>query len=154
VTHTDLVTVLALAIESKLIDAKQSLGLADVLFGEQEMIPLSPTVVIMPGRKQRILVGGQQNPTNPISGGRTQNELIVYLDVHSMKVGDERTERLAIDQIAENIERELHKDTSMGGIIIHGFVTEWDPGVTSKQNGEFRTVRMTFVGQTRTMLGS
>lgn len=82
------------------------------------------------------------------------NFLTVFIDVHTIKVNDEATERLALDQLSETVEKELHEDTTMGGIIIHGFVHEWNPGETHIQGGEFRTVRLTYVGQTLLYLSS
>jgi hypothetical protein len=82
------------------------------------------------------------------------NFMTIFIDIHSMKVGDEETERLALDQLAESAEAALHADVTMGGIIIHGFVHEWNPGETHNQGGEFRTVRLTYIGETKTYLSS
>ncbi len=147
-THTDLVSVLAMAIRDKLVANQQTIGLKDVLFGQQLMIPLSPSAVVTPGPKRKDLVGVSA------PGGRTQNTLTVFIEVHSMKIGNEATERLALDQLSETIEDKLNEETTMGGIIIHGYITDWNPGVSTMENGQFRTVRMTYTGQTRTYLSS
>jgi hypothetical protein len=146
VTHTPLTTVLAKAIQEELDNAKQSLGVVDVLFGNQNMIPHSPTIVVMSGRKRRELVG----VASP--GGRVENILTVLIDIHSSKVGSEADERLALEQLAELVEIEIHKDVTVGGRIIHGFVQDWDPGEAFIGDSMFRTVRLTFVGITRTYL--
>lgn len=147
--HTEFSSVLAQAIQAKLTTNKQSLGLADILFGNQQQIPRSPTVVVNPGLKRRELRGVAA------PGGRTFNTMIVYVDVHLSKVGDEATERLASHQLAEAIEKVLHADTTMGGIIIHGFVTDSSPGDSFFQlGGEFRTVRLTYVGTSETYLSA
>lgn len=134
-----------MAIKNKLIASELAV---DVLYGRQEQIPRSPTFVVTPGPKRRDLAGVSA------PGGRTMNFLTVFIDVHTSKVGDEETERLAVDQLAEAAEVVLHSDVTMGGIIIHGFVNEWNPGETHNQGGEFRSVRMTYVGITKTYLSS
>lgn len=144
--HTAYTSVLAKAIFDKLVANKIALGLADVFYGDHNDIPRSPTAVVVPGRKIRNLVG-VQGPA-----GRTENELYVYIDIHDSKVSDETTQRLILDRLAETVEVKLHEDTTWGGIIIHGYVTSWDPAVTFFQQGEFRSVRMTFVGRSRTLL--
>lgn len=144
--HTEFTTVLAIAIRDILVNNQQALGLASVLYGRQLQIPYSPTAVVQAGPKRRELAGGQG------PGGRVDNWFRVYIDIHSMKVNDEATESLAVEQVAESVEKQLHADTTVGGIIIHGFVTDWDPGQSFFQNGEFRTVRLTFTGRTKTQL--
>ncbi len=146
--HTDNVTVVAVALYNLINANKGSLGINIVLFGNQNMIPSSPAVVVNPGTKRRDLAGVSA------PGGRVMNEMSVFIDVHSSKVGDEFAERLAVDQLAEAVEVKIHSDVTLGGILIHGFVNEWDPGETFIQGSAFRTVRMTFIGKTKTYLSS
>ncbi len=147
-THTDQVSVLSLAIQSLLTNNKTTLGLADVLFGNQTMIPNSPTAVVIPGPKRKVLAGVAA------PGGRTMNTLIVYIDVQNMRVGVEATERLFVTQLAETVETFLNKDTTVGGIVIHGFVEQAIPGETFLQNGEFRRGRLVVAAQTKTYLST
>lgn len=144
-SHTDSPTVLALAIKNKIANVAGNLGIQHVLYGIQTMIPSTPAVVVFAQGKTRTLAGVSA------PGGRTENEMTIIIDVHSAAVGDEAAERQALEELANNIEAELHKDTTMGGIIIHGFVTAWDNGA-AQLSGEFRTVRMTYVGRTKTYL--
>jgi len=144
--NTEFTSVLAQGILSILVNNQTSLGLKDILYGNQVMIPKSPTAVVIPGPKHRELagVGGP--------GGRTLNMITVYIDIQSSKVGDEAEERLALDQLAEKVEKLLHSDTSINGLVIHGFVTDWIPGESTLRNGEFRSVRLSFTGQTKLQL--
>lgn len=147
-THTDLTSVVALTIFDLTKDNKGILGINDVLFGNQTMVPRSPCVIITPGPKRRELAGVSA------PGGRTLNHLIVYIDVLTSRVGVEAEERLALDQLSENVEKIVHADTTLGGIIIHGFIGEWEPGETFIQDTQFRLVRMTFEGQSKTYLSA
>lgn len=143
--HTDSPTVLAIAIRDKIEAVAATLGIVEVFYGSHAMITKTPAVIVLDVGKRRALAG----VSSP--GGRTENQLIVTIDVHNAAVGNEETERLALGTLANNIEAELHKDTTMGGIIIHGFVEEWNNG-DSSIGGEFRTVQMIFVGRTKTYL--
>lgn len=148
--HTDKVTVVAIAIKNLLVVNQLTLGLEDVLFGFQNMIPRSPTAVVSSGTKRRVLAGVSA------PGGRTMNYLPVFIDVHSSRVGPESEEQkqLALETLADNIETLIHQDTTLGGIIIHGFVQSSDPGVSFIGNSQFNTVRLTFEGQTKTYLSA
>lgn len=147
-SHTDSTATLAKAIYALLSDNADSLKLNDVAYGNHLNLPRSPTAVVVPGPKRRELQGVSA------PGGRTRNYMTVYVDVHSSKVGSETEQRMALDELGTQIEALIHQDTTVGGIIIHGFVETWDPGETFIQGGQFRSVRMTFVGQTVTYLSA
>lgn len=147
-SHTDSTAVLAKAIYDLLVANADSLKLQDVLYGNHLMIPRSPTAVVIAGTKRRELAGVSA------PGGRTMNYLTVYIDIHDSKVADETTQRQYLDALAESVEHFLHQDVTVGGLIIHGFVNTWDPGESFTQNGQFRSVRMTFTGQTKTYLSA
>lgn len=145
--HTDRATVLAIAIRDKIIANKVALGLAPdgfVAYGDHNNIPGGKAITVASGTKTRELAG----VAGP--GGRTLNTMEVVISVFSMVVEQEETARLAVDQMAEAVESLLHSDTTMGGIIIHGFVREWVPGVIYRETSMFRVVQLHFVGITKT----
>lgn len=145
--HTSDDTVLALAIKGIIEANKVTLGLDDVLYGNHTFIPRASAAVIIALGKRRELAGVSA------PGGRTLNQLIVSVDLHYSKVGDESAMRQAADAKGTAVETLLHTDTTIGGIIIHGFVTEVDRGETTfANNSMFRTVHMVFMGQTKTYL--
>lgn len=147
--HTALTSVLAEAIFDKINDNKSTLGIRAVYYGNHNMVPDSPAAVVIPGRKNRSLAGVSA------PGGRTMNELNVVVDILTQNVKDgESLARLEIDQLAESVETLLHQDTTMGGIIIHGYVTTWDPGVQFINSSQFRVVRMSYLGITKTYLST
>lgn len=145
--HTDDDTVVALAIRDIILANATTLLLDDVLYGRHNTIPHASGAVITPGGKRRSLAG----VSGP--GGRTTNSLMVEVALHWSKVGDEETERKAVDDRATAVERLLHTDTTLGGIIIHGFVVSVDRGETQMASGSmFRSVMMVFDGTTKTYL--
>lgn len=146
--NTDRTTVLAQALQAIVAANKDSLGILDVLYGNHNNIPRTPSVIIVPGTKKRELRGVAA------PGGRVFNTMTVYVDIRFSKVGSEEAVRLELDQTAENIEHLIHQDTTVGGLLIHGFFTDWNPGEVFSQGGEFRSVRMTFVGGSETYLSA
>lgn len=147
--HTDKSTVLALAIQDKLELNKGELGIKAVLFGNHNMVKEGPSIVLFSGKKRRSLAGVSA------PGGRVMNELMVLIDVlHADVKSGEAEARLFLEELAESIETVIHSDTTMGGIIIHGFVTDWDPGNTFINRSQWRTVRMTYVGTSKTYLSA
>lgn len=144
--HTDQDEVLAIAIKDLLVTNIIKLELDDVLYGNHIMIPTGNTVVVTALGKRRLLAGASA------PGGRTMNNLNVVVELNRSKVGPEEEQRRAADASATAIERLLHLDTTMGGIIIHGFVTQVDRGETNTSNGTFRTVRMLYEGESKTYL--
>src|SRR6185503_5567674 len=146
-THTDNDTVLALAIRDIIEANKGALGLDIVLYGYHNLIPTSTAAVVMARGKTRALAG-VQGP-----GGRTLNKLMIGIDIHRSKVGDEETERIAVDETATTLEDLINNDTTVGGLIIHGFFDRVDRGDTSFMNGSmFRTVVMSYTGTTKTLI--
>jgi len=144
--HTQKSTVLATYIQGLVETNKVTLDVDNVLYGLHENIPGGKTVTVTPATKTRVLDGVA------MPGGRTMNEMPILINVYLNIVIDEETGRLIVDQLAESIEDLLHQNTTMGGLIFHGFVTTWEPGIRYRTGSMFRTVQMTFVGRSKTNL--
>lgn len=142
--HTDQSTVLAEAIVAKIKANQESLGLDIVLYGEQNNVPGGLAVVVYCGTKRRPIAG----VAGP--GGRTDNYMEIMIDIHNSVYSSEEDGRLLVDRLAERVETLLHQDTTMGGIIIHGWVQEWRPGITFKENSMYRSVQLFYVGRSKT----
>lgn len=144
--HTDKVTVLAQAIMAVLETNKAALGLDDVLYGDQQNIPKAKTAVVSAGTKNRVLDGVA------MPGGMSRNFMKVVITIYNSTVGAEEAQRLVVDQQAEAVEAKLHEDTTVGGIIIHGYVESIEPGVTFRAGSMFKATQLTFIGQTKTRI--
>lgn len=119
----------------------------EVYYGKHTMTPKSPTVVVMSGMMDRSL----QGVASP--GGRTRNEITVLVDVMAADVlSGEQASRLAVDELAEDVEKLLHTYPNMDGLIIHGFVRRRDPGEVVISGSTWRAVRLTYVGTSLTYL--
>lgn len=147
--NTDRGTALAVHIMG-LIEANKGefeTPIQDVYYGKHTMNPRSPTVVVMSGITDRTL----QGVASP--GGRTRNEITVLVDVMGADVlSGEQVSRLAVDKLAEDVEKLLHTYPNMDGLIIHGFVHRRDPGDIPINGSMWRAVRLTYVGTSLTYL--
>jgi len=144
--HTDTDETVAEAIFNLVFDDKEDLELEDVLYGNHIIIPRNSAAVIQAMGKNRALAGVAA------PGGRTLNTLMVMIDLHWSKVGDESTQRRLCDARGTALERKIHEDTTLGGIVIHGFVNQVDRGETLFNGSMFRTVRMSYAATTKTYL--
>jgi len=147
--NTDRSTTLAMHIKD-LIEANKGefeLAIQDVYYGKHTMNPRSPTVVVMSGVADRTL----QGVASP--GGRTKNEISILVDVMAADVlSGEQASRLAVDALAEDVEKFLHTYPNMDGLVIHGFVRRRDPGEVIISGSTWRAVRLTYVGTSLTYL--
>lgn len=143
---TDRGTVLAEYIRNLINTNKVALNVDTVLYGDHEKIPSGITVTVMPGTKTRTIAGVA------MPGGMSLNRILVIITVYNNQIGAEATERLNVDDIAEDIEVLLHQNTTMGDNIIHGFVETWDPGIRFKPSSMFRVTQMIFAGQSKTRI--
>lgn len=145
--NTDRSTTLATHIKNLIMANKGELGIEAVYYGKHIMNPKSPTVVVMSGTMDRTLRG----VANP--GGRTGNEITVLIDVMAADVlNGEEASRLAVDTLAEDVEKLLHTYPNMEGLVIHGFVRRRDPGEVFISGSTWRAVRLTYVGTSLTYL--
>lgn len=145
-SHTDDDTVVAEYIFNLINANKADLLIDTVLYGNHVNLPSAGVAVVTAMGKRRILAGVSA------PGGRTENQLMVLIELNWSKVGDESTERRAADTRANLLEDLIHSDTTLDGIIIHGFISEVDRGEVTSNNSMFRSVRMSFVGKTKTYL--
>lgn len=145
--HTDRDDVVAQAIFDLINDNREVLEIETVLYGNHTLIPTNATAIVIPEGKSRSLVGVGE------PGGRTENELFVTIQLHWSKVGEEADERKKVDDRAYELEKIIHTDTTLNGIVIHGFVFRVERGESIFNTGSmFRTVIMSYSGKTRTYL--
>lgn len=123
--------------------AKVELGLQDVWYGDQNLIPRYPAVAVEAGPFDRTLAG--------IGGkGRTENRIRVLLLLYLAKIADVQVTKKQTDELAERIMDKLHEDITMGGLVIHGFVTTIEPGYATRGGTLMRTTRVTWEGLSKT----
>lgn len=148
--NTDSFVVVTKAIESKLkLPASvATLGLdsaEDVTYGDQEKIPRTPFICVESGPKIRELsgIGGK---------GRTDNRFTVFIMCYISEVRSVQLNREEADTLAEQVELLLHEDVTLGGKVIHGFVTGIEPGFSTRSGKLMRVARITWQGLTKTLI--
>jgi hypothetical protein len=122
-----------------------ALGLQDVWYGDQEMVPRTPAVAVEPGSKARVIAGTSRS---------TENRLTVYLMVYVAKIQDVQATRKTTDQIAEAIEVHLHNDPTLGGLVIFSMVSSVESGYAIRGGTLMRSARMTWEGLSKTRIGA
>lgn len=120
----------------------------DIYYGDQDLLPRTPSVCIEPNDKNRSLAGAPN---------MTDNEFEIYAMIYHNKVQSNATTRQEVDQLAYEIEAWIHKDLQLKlgtstPALIHGFVVSNESGYTFKNNTLYRTARLTYKGKNKTSL--
>lgn len=143
--HTDSLVAVTDYIKALMVSNAATLGLADVFYGDQNLIPQTPAVCVEGMLKDRKIPEGT-------TSHRTFNQMSVLLMVyHSEMDSNEATQR-DVELLAESIESLLHNDVTMGGNVIHGYVVQLEPGRAMRNRVLLRSARMVWQGQTLTRL--
>lgn len=100
---------------------KATLGLAEVYYGRQEIIPEFPSVWVQAGPIERQLESPGQ--THKWAIGFTVNIVLTHGKIQSSQENAREEE-----QLAEAIEAVMHEDLKLGGRVIFGMVTKREPG--------------------------
>lgn len=130
---------------------KLTLDIDSVFYGDQDLIPTGRTVCVHPGADHREMAG---------ASNMTLNTLTSYILVYISKIADTSSNRLMADNLAKAIIQLLHNNLQLrdasgnNPILIHGFVSDSDPGYTIRGNNLFEAVRLTYQGTTKTRLAS
>lgn len=122
----------------------QKLGVVDIFFGDQANMPHSPTVCVEPGPVRSEYQGA------PFV---TNNELTVYIMLYHSKVSlpagslqDAAKESISL---AQQIRDLLHEDKTIKGRVLHGFVTNLEPGYATRGGSLWRSTRITWQGMSK-----
>lgn len=135
-----------------ILDAnKVALGIQDVFFGDQLMVPHTPAICVEPGRKRRNLEGVPD---------MTRMEIDTTFYVYHSKVDSEKQQaRDDCIKFAEDVEDYLHVNHlrlfDLAGtqqLTIHSYCTDFDPGYSFKRNTWYHAVQMTWTNLTKVSL--
>lgn len=150
---TDDPLVIADRIYTLLQAARVTLGFPElgVWFGDQELVPQTPAICVEPGTLNADLEGVPD---------RTFNRIECYLLIYHSKVliDTQQNARRETLQFAGTVRRWLHDnhlqllDANGDRLVIHGFVTFFDPGYAYKRRTLYNAVQMTWTGITKTNL--
>jgi len=137
-------------------DAKATLLTEDgqLFYGDQSRVPVTPTLCVESGQTVRVL--------NGVGGfGRTENAHQCFLILYYAKVDTNQVTKKEAELCAEGIALYLDQFPTLeragdGGIVIHGYVSNIDPGYSIRNGGStlMHAVRLTWTGKTKTILGA
>lgn len=132
------------------VGAARTVTLQDVWFGDDETLPRTPCLVVEPGIKRTPLAGVPSQVENTLDV-----ELLVY---HATLDVARSVARREVVGLAEVISTWLHnnhlnlQDSNGDRIVIHGWVTNTEPGYAYKGGTLYNAVQMTWTGITKTRL--
>jgi len=119
--------------------AKTRLGLQGVYYGDTDLIPKFPSATVESGAKGRTITGVHKFELN----------LITNIFIYHGKLQGASITRKETEEFAELVETELHRNKTLDGLIIFGFVASMDPGVVVKSSVMLRTTRLIWQGISR-----
>lgn len=124
----------------------------EVYYGDQNRVAVTPALCVESGETTRVLAGVPN---------RVENTHTVYIILYYSPVDEVQATKLASEQLAETVAAFLDTNVTLdlggdGGIVIHGFVRSIDPGYRYRNQGKtlMNTVRLTWAGTTKTILGA
>jgi len=130
---------------------KATFGIVDVWFGDQTMLPHTPSLCVEPGIKRRRLEGVPDMTTMEID-----TTFIIY---HSPVDSDNQQARDDSILFAEDVEEYLHLNHLIlfdaGGtnqLTVHSYCTDFDPGYSFKVKTLYNAVRMTWTNLVKVSL--
>ena len=129
------------AVKDLLEANKIPLGLEEVYFGDQNRIPRHPTVCIEP-TSQRNEIAGVATPM------RLMRTHTVTAILYHSKFVDTQTQRRDCDAMAAAIEELIHANVTLGGLVIHAYVSGIDSGY-SRKDGIIRAAGITVTAITK-----
>jgi hypothetical protein len=142
---TDSLTVWATWVKDFLDDEawRAEVGIQQVMYGDQDKIPVVPMVCVEPSSKRRDFNGAPR---------RTQIDFEVYVLVYYGTLQDTQLNRAEVDRIAEAVEARLHEAQRCDGLVISSLVTGLDSGAANKGGALMRATRLTFTARSQIML--
>ena len=140
---TKSIVVVAKYLQARL-EGNVELGLEDVFYGDQALVPRFPAVA----------VEGESKETTPTDLGQAGTVLMnVLVIVYHSKIGDNQTTREQCDTFAEGIEDFIHTDRQLGGLVTHSWVAGIDYGYARRNNELLRAARIRVQAISKTRIG-
>lgn len=138
-TLTDKLSPVVEAIYDLSLTNREVLGLEDVWFGDQELIPRFPALAIEPGVLTKSLYGGGLN-------GKTENKFTVYGILYLQRVSDVQETKKEVTKQAEDIMDLWTSDSTLGGLLTFSFVSAIEPGYSMRKQSLLRAARIVWEG--------
>lgn len=138
--YTELGTIITQRLYDIIDSNKATLGVFAVYYGDQTLIPDFPSVVCESFAKDRVLVE---------SGFKYHLTLRTGIIVYHGKIQASEVTKKETEELAEVIEALVMEDNTLGGTIVHGYVSRIEPGVAIKNEIMLRASRLTYEAESR-----
>ena len=112
----------------------------EVYYGEESMIPKTPAADIEFSMESEY-AGAPFQLLHTFSG---------IINIHHGAFKDRRLSKRECNEAAEKVRDHLHLDYNLGGLLIHGFVSGMELGVTVMEETALWTTRLTYTGVSKT----
>ncbi len=127
-----------------LLKGDASLNLKEVYYGDQTGIPRTPAATVELGGTDR-----SYNQTGLFTNLDVTLSIVVY---HGL-LADVQKIKKELDQFVQAVEDKLHKDNTLGGLVISGLVTSVEPGVAVVGQTQFYAHRLTWEAVIKERIG-
>jgi len=131
------------ALELLLKENADDLGLLQITRGDDELLPKTPAINIIAENKTRELAN---------TGMMVLNTFQFYFMVFHSNIRDQVATRRDCTLLAEAVEKVLHSDRQLGGLLIHSHVQSTSYGVANRGSEMIRSNRLLWVGQSKTRI--
>lgn len=118
-----------------------ALGVNDVWYGDQSLLPRTPALCVNPGTKKREFQGATF---------RTLNTIETYVLVYFGVIQDIQLNLHAATTLADAIETLVHSDLKLGGNVTAVLCTQNEPGMINKAGVWMMGARLTFESMSKT----
>lgn len=133
----------ALALKAHIETLQEDLEIVDVFYGDQVLIPNSPTVCVEPSLTERSLTS---------TGCAATGTLTCSVLVYDARLGDVQAIQESLDFLTETLANELNQLGTLGGLIVYGFCGRIEYGYLVKSNRLLRADRIIFTATVKTEL--
>lgn len=140
---TDSIVVVAETMEQYISDNNGPFGFKKIWYGEDNLIPETPALNIVPVIKRRELSG---------TGNTTDNTIELNMMVFHSRLDKPTVTRKECDELAEQLEALLHENKHLEGTVIYGYVRELEPGVATRNNVMMRATRLLWTSLSKTRI--
>lgn len=122
---------------------KAALGLTDVWYGEHNTIPRTPSLTVDPRTKTRALRE---------TGHTVINTFEVVLTLFHSRLSSGQVMMSEVLSLAEQVEKVIHSDRKLGGLIVHGYVGRISTGFTTRNKVILKAAEIQWSGFSKTRL--
>jgi hypothetical protein len=122
---------------------KRDLMLEDVWYGDQNLLPTTPSMCVLAGPTRREWNGGPY---------AVLHNFQVFFLVFIGKLQDKQLNEIQGLEIAGIVEDFIHADKFSGGLTLAGHVSDNEPGAVNRAGSWVRTYRLTYQAISKTLI--